>query len=129
MVYLARKHNVALSYVWGQVTIHRIKNGVLPRSLPRTIEDAIELTLALGYHYIWVDQVCIDPDDATKKHGQIRSMGRIYGEAELTLVAASGDDAHHGLPGVASHPRRGFPSLWLDGCIVQSYQGETLQRQ
>ncbi|KAK7920134.1 hypothetical protein PG985_008156 [Apiospora marii] len=83
------------------------------------------LTLALGYDYLWVDQFCINQDNPAKKHEQIRSMGRIYGEAELTLVAACGDDANHGLPGVASHPRRQYSSLWLDGCIVQSYQGNT----
>ena len=93
--------------------------------MPQTIEDAIELTLALGYVYLWVDQFCIDQNNPEKKHEQIRSMGQIHGEAELTLVAACGDDAHHGLPGVPSHPRRQYPSLWLDGCIVQSYQGNT----
>ncbi|KAK8093561.1 HET-domain-containing protein [Apiospora hydei] len=116
---------VALSYVWGQVPIHRADEGHLPLVLPRTIHDAIELTQALGYRYLWVDQFCIDQDNVAVKHEQIKSMGRIYDGAELTIVAACGEDASHGLPGVARHPRRTTSSFLLDDCIVQSYRKNT----
>jgi hypothetical protein len=44
---------VALSYVWGSVS-----NSASERleDAPATIEDSITVTLALGYHYIWVDR-------------------------------------------------------------------------
>ncbi|KAK8024905.1 hypothetical protein PG990_002728 [Apiospora arundinis] len=116
----------ALSYVWGQVTVSRASGGHLPGALPRTIEDALELTLALGIRYLWVDQFCVNQIDTAIKHEQIRSMGRVYGEAEITLVAACGKDASHGLPGVASHPRRGSPSLLINGCTISPYLPEPI---
>ncbi|KAK7979855.1 kinase phosphorylation protein [Apiospora arundinis] len=111
----------ALSYVWGQVTVSRASGGHLPGALPRTIEDALELTLAIGIRYLWVDQFCVNQVDTAIKHKQIRSMGRVYGKAVITLVAACGKDASHGLPGVASHPRRGSPSLLINGCTISPY--------
>jgi len=40
----------ALSYVWGDVENEPAFDGrTLPTQLPRTIEDAIEATLKLGY--------------------------------------------------------------------------------
>ncbi|KAK6844352.1 HET-domain-containing protein [Apiospora arundinis] len=110
----------ALSYVWGQVTVSRASGGHLPGVLPRTIEEALELTLALGYRYLWVDQFCVNQVDAAIKHDQIRSMGRVYGEADLTIVAACGDDACYGLPGVTSHPRKSS-SLLVNGCVISLY--------
>lgn len=52
---------VALSYVWGrQLTdpepAHDWDSG---QALPKTIEDSISMTRALGYNYLWVDKyVC-----------------------------------------------------------------------
>jgi hypothetical protein len=52
---------VALSYVWGQA----IKNqetdpGISDLNLPQTIKDSINVTLLLGYRYLWIDRyVCM----------------------------------------------------------------------
>ncbi|KAH7070264.1 heterokaryon incompatibility protein-domain-containing protein [Paraphoma chrysanthemicola] len=87
---------VALSYVWGGNDMTRF-----PRT-PQTITDAIMVTRRLGYQYLWVDQYCVDQTDSAHKDEQIRNMGQIYGEADVTIVAASGDSKHCGLPGVSS---------------------------
>jgi hypothetical protein len=62
---------LALSYVWGQVdqaeNASQLSNGVLPLSLPRTVEDAIAVTKALGYVYLWVDKYCINQADAKER--------------------------------------------------------------
>jgi hypothetical protein len=43
---------VTLSYVWGGA----LTNGDTLGSYPPTIEDAITVTVALGFRYLWVDR-------------------------------------------------------------------------
>jgi hypothetical protein len=43
---------IALSYVWGDT----VRDDKDHPSYPRTIEDAITVTVALGFHYLWVDR-------------------------------------------------------------------------
>jgi len=107
----------ALSYVWGAtgkhaLNLHKRNAASLGASLlgqdrpvARTIMDAIAVTRRLGLSYLWADSLCIvqksefDPsdDDAAAREAQISQMHSIYGNAELTLVAASGGDAESGL--------------------------------
>ena len=47
---------VALSYVWGGLVFKTDSiSGLLPTTLPRTIEDSIKATLLLGYRYLWIE--------------------------------------------------------------------------
>ena len=105
----------ALSYVWGQVapteSASQFQDGVLPSSLPKTIEDAITVTKSLGYKYLWVDKYCINQNDATEKMGQIRQMDLVYLNAELTIVAGAGDNSDTGLHGVSSLQRIRQPQV------------------
>ena len=99
---------VALSYVWGPDNWPRsmrsnmsrfMQQGAFPKSsLPAIISDAIEVTRFLGYDYLWVDSVCIIQDDSMKSRF-IASMDGVYGNADVTIVAASGGSAHAGLSG------------------------------
>lgn len=102
--------HVALSYVWGPpVTQPREDNlnGGLP-NLPRTVEDAILVTLQLGYHYLRVDRYCIDQNHGDDKKIQINQMDLIYQEAEVTIIATAGEDPSFSLPNVTpSQPRVG----------------------
>lgn len=58
---------VALSYCWGGIIHHQtIKANFRQRTkkidfdiLPQTIRDAIKVTRALGFQYIWIDSLCI----------------------------------------------------------------------
>jgi len=54
----------------------------------------------LEQKYIWRDSICIISDDATDKAMQIPQMARIYGGVLLTVIAAAGQDANHGLAGL-----------------------------
>ncbi|KAI1298060.1 heterokaryon incompatibility protein-domain-containing protein [Xylaria venustula] len=95
---------VALSYVWGHsldVSKVALDGSRLPQSLPAVIKDAVEVTVKLGYHYLWVDKYCIDKHDKGKKHEQLMNMDSIYKNAALTIVAAAGTDENYGLPGVS----------------------------
>ncbi|KAI1355540.1 heterokaryon incompatibility protein-domain-containing protein [Xylaria sp. FL0043] len=103
---------VALSYVWGRNNdFSTLTKGCLelPTLLPRVIEDAILVTLSLGYRFIWIDRYCIDQYDASNKHEQIMHMDSIYQWAALTIIAAAGTDDTYGLPGVS---RRRSPRQW-----------------
>jgi hypothetical protein len=89
---------VALSYLWGPQEIPFPQP--LPTEQTRTIEDAILVTLRLGFRYLWVDRYCIDQMSIMDKTLQIKQMGQIYASAHLTIIAASGTDPTYGLPGV-----------------------------
>ncbi|PFH58076.1 hypothetical protein XA68_14195 [Ophiocordyceps unilateralis] len=101
---------LALSYVWGGVVPEAgaLESG----SLPRTIEDAMTLTKALGRRFLWVDALCIDQspcltaEQAAAKQEQLGMMHLIYQYATLTIVAVSGKNSNHGLPGVSSNRAR-----------------------
>lgn len=67
--------------------------------------DAIRFTAALGERYLWVDALCLFQDDADSKHTMIKSMGHIYANSYITLVALLGSDASAGLPGVVEGSR------------------------
>ncbi|EEU44566.1 uncharacterized protein NECHADRAFT_85237 [Fusarium vanettenii 77-13-4] len=96
---------IALSYVWGDVVPTPLINGVqVPPTTSAVILDAIQVTKALGFRYLWADQYCINQTDPVVKMRQINQMDQVYGQAELTIVAACGDSAAYGLPGV-SHRR------------------------
>ncbi|CAO2658252.1 Nn.00g059750.m01.CDS01 [Neocucurbitaria sp. VM-36] len=103
----------ALTYVWGSRTHLRSElesnntpppSSHLPADLPRTIKDAISVTKALGYQYLWVDEYCVDQANEAHRDHQISRMDQIYRGADLVLVAAAGQDKTYGLPGV-SKPR------------------------
>ncbi|KAL7955733.1 heterokaryon incompatibility protein domain-containing protein [Trichoderma compactum] len=96
---------VALSYVWGEDSCSPV--------WPRVVLDSIKVTRELGFNYLWVDRYCIDQDDEEEKQYLISKMAWIYERAEVTIIAASGVDAHHGLPGVESTSRTTQPKIEL----------------
>ncbi|KAK7972669.1 HET-domain-containing protein [Apiospora saccharicola] len=92
---------VALSYVWGREPQDMlVQSGTQPK-FPATIEDAIHVTLQLGFAYLWVDRYCIDQSDNVDKSKQIQQMGQVYYQAFLTIIAVAGTDPSYGLPGVS----------------------------
>jgi hypothetical protein len=96
----------ALSYVWGDsnkpVTLASNKaifsepQGLQVR-LPQTVQDAMDVTKALGLQFIWIDSLCITQDGAEEKQILIKHMDSIYANAAVTLVAATGNGADAGL--------------------------------
>ncbi|KAK4228747.1 heterokaryon incompatibility protein-domain-containing protein [Podospora fimiseda] len=118
--FLGGEDYAALSYVWGYVEGKPLvppgKDGKLPEEIPKTIEDAIEVTKGLGVKWLWVDQFCIDQEDMTQKMGQIAVMDRIYSCAWVTIVAAvCGTNSWYGLPGTERTKRVKQPRFKDDG--------------
>ena len=92
---------LALSYVWGNSSTNTTKSA----GFTAVIHDSIKVTMSLGYHYLWVDRLCI-LNGAAHKMQMINAMDQIYSNASATIVAAAGEDADYGLPGVGVHSRR-----------------------
>ncbi|KAL2279306.1 hypothetical protein FJTKL_13513 [Diaporthe vaccinii] len=103
----------ALSYVWGAPgriggllhletsTVHELfKPGSVDYRVGNTIMDAIAVALSLEIRYLWVDRLCIIQDNEEDKEAQIGQMDRIYGNAVVTIVAATSSNLHAGIPGV-----------------------------
>ncbi|KAK4554683.1 hypothetical protein LTR86_008185 [Recurvomyces mirabilis] len=107
---------VALSYTWRSLSSAnetqltcateaalRQSKGLHSRPLPPVIADAINLCLSLGRRYLWIGRLCIVQDNAERKSGQILAMDKVYGAAELTIVACA---EGVGLPGIGGTLRR-----------------------
>ncbi|KAK0738893.1 heterokaryon incompatibility protein-domain-containing protein [Schizothecium vesticola] len=102
---------LTLSYVWGKLPFTQLNLKNLPTmqvdgafsdtavTLPKTITEAIEVVRSLGERFLWVDALCIVQDDVRTKEAQLQGMAAIYAKAYLTIVAAGGSDANHGLFG------------------------------
>jgi hypothetical protein len=106
---------------WGpsvaQQSDRNPKSG-LP-NLPRTVEDAILVTLNLEYNYLWVDRYCINQHGDDEKVMQINQMDLIYQGAEVTIFDTAGDDPTLGLAGVtAFQPRVGPVQAKIGGLTL-----------
>jgi hypothetical protein len=112
---------VTLSYVWGQDTNDfllttnspgwaRGPSGKayfpLPEDLPATLVDALAVVRTLGFRYLWVDRLCILQDDPTEVHSEIHNMSAIFSNAAICIIAAAGNGAHSGLPGISTSRSR-----------------------
>jgi hypothetical protein len=95
---------VALSYCWGGDQLHKttkariqsINSGILYSELPATLQDAVKVTLGLGYNYLWVDSLCIIQDDEADKTREIATMPSIYNNAVVTNAAMTASSASKG---------------------------------
>jgi hypothetical protein len=64
------------------------KNRNNLKQVPAVVQHAIAVTTRLHERYIWIDRFCIVQDDPDVKL-QISHTDDIYGEAYLTIIAAS----------------------------------------
>ncbi|KAF4436028.1 HET-domain-containing protein [Fusarium austroafricanum] len=68
---------------------------ILYNSLPKTFQDAVAATRALGLRYLWIDSLCIIQDSKQDWEIQCTEMQRIYRNSFVTVAgpAASGCDS------------------------------------
>ncbi|KAK0611629.1 heterokaryon incompatibility protein-domain-containing protein [Immersiella caudata] len=109
-----RDRYLASSHCWGPRSDMRFKllasnlacccNHIDFSSLSRNVQDAITVTLALGYSYIWIDSLCIiqyDPPNSsdtswkTDWDAEAPKMGSVYSNAACT-IASTGFDTSAG---------------------------------
>ncbi|KAF2450634.1 hypothetical protein P171DRAFT_426964 [Karstenula rhodostoma CBS 690.94] len=83
----------ALSYVWTDDEL-KLSTGRLdamqrdlPRdTLPKAIDEAISMAKAIGFRYLWVDNLCILQDSEGDKQRESRAMADVYRNAVLSIV-------------------------------------------
>ncbi|KAI2828377.1 hypothetical protein CBS133816_5579 [Aspergillus niger] len=95
---------VCLSYCWGGIqpnmtTTSRLDSylaGIDTTEISETILDAIRVSLAMGYQYLWVDALCIVQDCEPDKIVELGKMASIYSGAILTICVMSAKSATEG---------------------------------
>jgi Heterokaryon incompatibility protein (HET) len=65
--------------------------------LPKTFQEAISFTRALGSRYIWIDSLCILQDDNEDWIKESAQMEEVFKYSYLTLAATTGSDGSSGL--------------------------------
>ena len=78
----------ALSYVWGSPKLDRTLtiNGVDKKITSALYDILTHLRHEDRSVLLWVDQICIDQDNASDKEAQIQLMGKIYSRAWNTVI-------------------------------------------
>ena len=60
--------------------------------LPQTFRDAVSATYHLGFHYLWIDSLCIIQDGLDDWKSQSAQMHQIYALAVCNLAASWAED-------------------------------------
>ncbi|KAH7152555.1 heterokaryon incompatibility protein-domain-containing protein, partial [Dactylonectria macrodidyma] len=95
---------VALSHCWGRNPVVRTlranirdhKENIPWPALSKTFQDAIILTWRLGFHYLWIDSLCIIQDDPDDWAEQASRMAQVFSNAQLTIAASRAADGAGG---------------------------------
>ncbi|KAH8820660.1 heterokaryon incompatibility protein-domain-containing protein [Xylogone sp. PMI_703] len=100
---------VALSHCWGEFTEEQRKlfctfksnfddrvQGFKISTIPKSFQDAIQVTRELGQRYIWIDSFCIIQDDAEDWRREANTMEKVYSTAYFTIAATSAHDSREG---------------------------------
>ncbi|CVL06151.1 related to tol protein [Fusarium mangiferae] len=104
---LNRVRYTALSHCWGSSTnhaarttrenVHQKMKRISFHSLPKTFQDAITVTRAIGIEFIWIDSLCIIQNDDDDWATEASKMADVYKGSCLTLAASSSPDSDGGL--------------------------------
>ncbi|WXC63232.1 hypothetical protein SNK03_009049 [Fusarium graminearum] len=127
---------VALSYTYGNHAGRLVDASILDKfQVPGALEspslsgyispiirNAIFLTAAIGEKYLWADAICITHEDRESTARQLTSMGAIYANAIVTVVAADGDPLT-GLAGI-----RGISAARQLNQVIVPFQDQKLKR-
>ncbi|PMD16777.1 HET-domain-containing protein [Hyaloscypha hepaticicola] len=94
-----------LSYCWGgksKLQLNRsnastLEVGVSVSTLPKTIQDAVHFTAALGLRWLWVDSLCIVQDSTEDMAHEVQSMYSIYQNCFISIAALDAEHSDAGL--------------------------------
>lgn len=95
---------LTLSHCWGKIhfetltrqNLQSMLSHIPQDALTKTFQDAIEITRRLGFHYIWIDSLCIIQGDLTDWQYESALMGSIYANSSLNIAAADAPDGNTG---------------------------------
>jgi hypothetical protein len=140
---------LALSHQWGSPYEHErfctytnnideFKQGIIVSDLPRTFQDAVNITRNLGVQYLWIDSLCIVQDDVHDWEMESKLMEQVFSSAYATLAASCANGTHDGF--LKPYPERRCVSLEassgapyylceaIDDFLVDVDQGELNKR-
>jgi len=96
---------IAFSYRWDlvaakgfQTTEANLKaheEEIKIDSLPKCMQDAIEVTRRLGVRYLWIDALCIVQDSESDWASESVKMAEVYKNCLLTIAAAVEAESDH----------------------------------
>lgn len=109
----ARGHYVALSHSWGGSQPAKTTKANLDArceslelgELPRTFNDALQVTLRLGFSFLWIDSLCIVQDDVEDWKTESVRMGDLYRNASVTVAATRAKNSEAGFLGPRERTR------------------------
>jgi hypothetical protein len=112
-LYCPKKHDrvkyIALSHCWGEPT-PKIKpefcttdNNIKARlkefsfsELPKTFQDAVQVTRELDVQYLWIDSLCIIQGNKNDWEHEAKCMEDVFASAYCTIAATSAVDSNAG---------------------------------
>ncbi|KAF2621816.1 hypothetical protein BU25DRAFT_326467, partial [Macroventuria anomochaeta] len=65
-------------------------------SLPKSLVEALSVTVRLGYEYVWIDSLCIIQDSQGDWIKEAATMGLVYRHSVCTIAAAGAKDGDAG---------------------------------
>lgn len=113
---------VTLSHCWGspnqppltttRSNLEDMKQSIPIEILPKTFREAVVVTKALGFRYLWIDSLCIIQDDKSDWEREAITMGLVYARSCLTLAASDSTDCHGGL--FIPRDYAGYPTISIE---------------
>jgi hypothetical protein len=99
------EHYIALSHRWGvkglpittRSNLTYRKEGFDLTELSQTMRDAIDIVLALGYRYVWIDALCIIQDSPDDWLCEASKMSSVFSGAVVTIAVADAEDHTQGI--------------------------------
>ena len=94
-----------LSHCWGATMPIRLLSSnyaefakrIALDGLPKTFQDAVNITRRLGLRYLWIDALCIIQDSSSDWVKESGRMHLVYRNSYITIAAAAATDAKGGL--------------------------------
>ncbi|KAG8167645.1 hypothetical protein KVR01_003334 [Diaporthe batatas] len=120
---------VSLSHCWGKCVLFTLTQNNLDdlrreipiSQLPKTFQDAIDVTFKLGINYLWIDSLCIIQDSKEDWTHEAKRMGDVYLHGEFNISATAYEDGSEGLFGERTAlPLVHFP-LYMEFTLVEKY--------
>lgn len=133
---------LTLSHIWGkdssqqlclsEARLKQFRSRIPEVELPEMFKEAIRITRALGFKYLWIDSLCIIQDSALDWEAQASQMSSVY--ANGTCDIAFLFPPEHGPRPHRADPRKTSPCVVRgrqygrsDLCIMSSSSFEKLQ--
>jgi hypothetical protein len=99
--------------------------GINIHTMPKTFQDAVKVTRALGISYIWIDSLCIVQDSSEDWLKESQQMESVYSNSYCNIAATKSADSDGGL---FSELPQYFPvPVIIDGKDIESSNPDSMR--